>query len=161
MKELNLGDIQGNILGGFNKDFQQFIFLKFTSGPVGKAWLAEITDKDNPWGIAGSSSKDVLRFNAQFKALKTEGKEPERFIEAAWTNLSISFSGFKALAVKPADLALFPEEFRVGMAARSDTLKDKGASDPANWIKPFGTADIHALSSLRTAKRCSRSALRT
>ena len=102
--------LKGNILGGFNKDFEEFVFLKFNFKETGRAWLAEISDPDNEFGIVGSSSQKVLRFNAQFKALKAEGKEPERFIESAWTNLSVFFSGMKALVVSAADLA--PSGFR-------------------------------------------------
>ncbi|MGI9025834.1 MAG: hypothetical protein ACR2GP_09675 [Burkholderiaceae bacterium] len=58
--QLALNNIQGNILGGFNKDFQTFIFLKFKSAAGGRAWIKEISDADNEVGIAKSSSKHVL-----------------------------------------------------------------------------------------------------
>lgn len=142
---LALDNIQGNILGGFNKDFQTFVVLKFKSQASGRAWLAEVCDKDNKFGVATSSSEEVLRFNAQFKAIKAEGREPERFIESAWTNLAISFSGLSALGASASDLATFPQAFREGMAARKILLGDIGNSDPAQWIAPFGSPDVHAL----------------
>lgn len=144
-RPLALDNIQGNILGGFNKDFQTFVFLKFTGQAAGRAWLKELGDADNAFGVAASSSRQVLQFNAQFKAIKAEGKEPERFIESAWTNLAISFSGLKALGVKAADLGAFPQAFRDGMAARKDALGDVGPSDPSHWIAPLGSPDVHAL----------------
>ncbi len=145
IRALELGNIQGNIFGGFNKDFQSFVLLKFKSADKGRAWLDEMSDPSNEFGVAGSSSEQVLRFNAQFKALKAAGKRPDRFIESAWTNLSISFSGLKALGVSAADLALFPQPFRDGMAARHVLLGDVGSSDPAHWVAPFGSPDVHAL----------------
>ena len=109
MANLALQNIQGNILGGFNKDFQTFAFLQFRNAAAGRAWVAEIADGHNQLGVAKSSSEDVLKFNAQFKALKAEGKNPERFIEVAWTNLAISFQGLTALNINAADLAKFPQ----------------------------------------------------
>ena len=61
-KALNLDNIQGNILGGFNKDFQTFLFLKFVSPAKGRAWLKEISAPDSDIGVAHSSSTEVLRF---------------------------------------------------------------------------------------------------
>jgi hypothetical protein len=34
---LNLDEIQGNSIGGFNKDFQTNLFLKFTNAAAGRA----------------------------------------------------------------------------------------------------------------------------
>lgn len=142
---LALDNIQGNILGGFNKDFQTFLFLKFKSAATGRAWLKEIADSDNEFGVAASSAEQVLRFNAQFKALKAEGREPERFIESAWTNVAVTFAGLTALGLSAADLALFPDDFRAGMAARNTRIGDLHASDPSNWTAPFDLPDLHAL----------------
>ncbi len=143
--KLALKNIQGNILGGFNKDFQTFIFLKFKSAAGGRAWINEISDGDNEVGIAKSSSKDVLCFNGQFKALKAEGKQPEFFIDAAWTNIAISFHGLKKLAIPAADLQSFPAAFKAGMAARKNVIGDLEASDPSHWEAPFGSPNVHAL----------------
>lgn len=145
-RDLDLHDIQGNIIGGFNKDFQDFVVLKFKSVAAARAWIAEISADDNEFGVAASSSESVLRFNAQFKALKAAGKQPERFIEAEWTNLSISFAGLQALGVAAGDLAQFPPEFSAGMAARKLLINDTGTSDPSQWIAPFDTpGEVHAL----------------
>jgi Dyp-type peroxidase family len=143
--DLELDDIQGNILGGFNKDYQTFLFLKFKGADVGRTWITLIANPDSELGLAGSSSTEVLKFNAQFKALRAEGIKPESVIEAAWTNLAISFAGLKALGVKPADLNAFPKDFSEGMATRRALIGDQGTSDPSSWIKPFGTSDIHAV----------------
>lgn len=145
-KALNLDNIQGNILGGFNKDFQTFLFLKFVNAAKGRAWLKEISDPDSSVGVAQSSSTEVLKFNAQFKALRASGlAKPETTITAAWTNLALSFQGLKALNVKAADLQKFPLAFRQGMAARAVLIGDVGNSAPSAWITPFGSQDVHAV----------------
>jgi Dyp-type peroxidase family len=144
-KALNLENIQGNILGGFNKDFQSFRLLKFKSAPKGRAWIKEICDPDSDVGVAKSSSADVLKFNAQFKSLRAEGIKPESVIAAVWTNLALSFQGLKALNVKATDLQKFPAAFKQGMAARNTVIGDVGDSAPAKWIAPLGSADVHAI----------------
>ncbi|HZU91927.1 MAG TPA: Dyp-type peroxidase [Stellaceae bacterium] len=139
---LNLDQIQGNILAGFNKDFQANLFLKFTGDAAGRAWIKEISDE-----VAASSSAEVIEFNNQFAALKAQGvARPEELIAAIWVNLALSFTGLKALAVKAADLAAFPQAFRDGMAQRKTELGDVGASDPSHWVAPFSNPDdVHAV----------------
>jgi hypothetical protein len=41
-QQLNLDNIQGNILAGFNKDHQCFLFVNFPDGSDPKGWLSEI-----------------------------------------------------------------------------------------------------------------------
>jgi Dyp-type peroxidase family len=144
-KSLNLANIQGNVLGGFNKDFQTFLFVKFNGSTEGRAWIKAIADGDLDIGVAKSDSASVLEFNAQFKALTAEGVKPETVIAAAWTNLAISFQGLAALGVKSADLNKFPKAFKDGMAARKAAIGDTGTSDPGTWIAPFGSNDLHAV----------------
>lgn len=142
---LALDTIQGNIFGGFNKDFQDFVLLAFKSRDAGRAWIAQISDDHNAFGVAASSSEAVLKFNAQFKALKAEGKQPEQFIETGWTSFSISSKGFMALNIAVADLDQFSPEFRQGMAARKAEIGDLGNSDPSKWTAPFDGGDVHAV----------------
>jgi Dyp-type peroxidase family len=142
---LALDNIQGNIVGGFNKDFQSFLFLQFKTAPAARSWIAEISDENSDVSVANSSSADVLKFNAQFKAVKADGRKPELYVQAEWTNLAISFQGLKALNVSAGDLAVFPHEFAAGMTARKTELGDVGPSDPANWMAPFGSTSVHAV----------------
>jgi Dyp-type peroxidase family len=139
---LSLENIQGNSIGGFNKDFQANLFLSFKDRDSGRAWIKEVADE-----IAESSSDAVVKFNNQFSALRVEAvKKPEELISALWVNLAISFQGLSALQIKPADLAAFPPAFKDGMAKRHDTIGDVGTSDPSNWIPPFDIPnDVHAV----------------
>jgi Dyp-type peroxidase family len=139
---LELDDIQGNIFGGFNKDWQSNLFLKFTSAAAGCAWVKEVADR-----VADSSSSDVLEFNNEFKRLKKQGvAKPEKLIQAIWVNIAFSWQGLKFLGVSAADLALFPPAFSAGMAARAAQTGDAGNSAPGTWIPPFKTPqDVHAV----------------
>jgi Dyp-type peroxidase family len=60
-------------------------------------------------------------------------------------SLAFSFQGLKALGVPQESLDSFPEEFRQGMAARAAELGDVGENSPANWEKPLGSPEVHAV----------------
>ena len=60
-----------------------------------------------------------------------------------WLAVGISYAGLEALGVPAASLQSFPEEFRLGMAARAHQLRDEGVNDPKNWESPFGTGQVH------------------
>ena len=138
---LDLDQIQGNSVGGFNKDFQTNLFLKFISDVAGRAWINEISEE-----VAASSSANVLQFNNQFSALRAQGvSRPEELISAVWVNLALSFQGLTALKLKAANLAAFPQAFRDGMAQRKAELGDLGASDPSHWVAPFNNPSVHAV----------------
>ncbi|HBH34673.1 MAG TPA: peroxidase, partial [Psychrobacter sp.] len=51
-------------------------------------------------------------------------------------NLTIvmTYEGLKALGLPQSSLDSFPENFKTGMAGRSDILGDKGDNDPSNWL---------------------------
>src|SRR4051794_25007090 len=67
---LNSGNIQGNSLAGFNKDFQAFLFLRITDGSAFKASLEVLANSI-------STLAEVVAFNRLFKELKTRShKEP-------------------------------------------------------------------------------------
>jgi Dyp-type peroxidase family len=140
--DLNLANIQGNSLGGFNKDHQLNLFLKFKNDVDGRAWIEEISAE-----VEASSSANVIQFNNQFSALRAQGVErPEDLISAVWVNLALSWQGLSALRLDRGDLDAFPEEFRRGMKKRSAEIGDTGASAPDTWIAPFDKPEtIHAL----------------
>jgi len=138
---INFDNIQGNSFGGFNKDFQSFLFLKFKDPKKARTWIKSILGDISP-------SLKVLAFNAQFKALLADKvAKPETFINVTWANLALSFEGLKALGVKKADLDKFPVEFKAGMASRKNKIGDVGSSDPSKWKDPFnpGAGPIHAV----------------
>ncbi len=134
---LKLSNIQGNIFGGFNKDYQTLLFLNFTNAARGRNWVRHIADEI-------STSEDVIAFNEVFKALrKRHGREG--FVKATWVNLAFTHSGLKALEISNEELQEFPDDFKEGMAARAEMVGDVGPSAPANWVGPLGSKDVHAL----------------
>ena len=58
-------------------------------------------------------------------------------------NIAFTWHGLRELGVSARELDAFPEEFRMGMAARKLVLGDTGASDPACWVAPLGTDRVH------------------
>ena len=85
---IKLENIQGNIFGGFNKDFQDFLFLKVKDKVRARKWI-----KENSKELI-STSKKVLAFNNAFKSLVASGiAKPESIISARWANSSESAVG--------------------------------------------------------------------
>lgn len=126
---LDLDEIQGNILGGFNKDYQNFVFLAFPQPAASavKAWLKGRLASITPL-------RDVARYRKQFKSrIAAEGKEPANMV-TLWQNVAFSFQGLSKLAP---DAALFPaDSFVSGAAASSPNLGDPavGPFSAQNWI---------------------------
>jgi Dyp-type peroxidase family len=157
---INLEHIQGNSFGGFNKDFQTFIFFSIGAAtkPGIKTWLGSIVPE-----VANSSSAKVIEFNNIFKQLAADGIR-EGLISATWTNLAFTSRGLTALDLKGVligGIAGFPIEFTDGMAKRAAGNGDSGPSDPIHWhygspTKPIDgvillASDIHADLILRVA----------
>ncbi len=136
--QLNLENIQGNVLAGFNKDHQSFLFINFPVANAAKAWLSEITPD-----IA--TTAEVTQFNALFKTVAARREGQERTVQATWVNLALSASGLQALGVAADDLEGFPAAFRAGMAARAGEIGDLGANAPEHWIAPLGSTEVHGV----------------
>jgi Dyp-type peroxidase family len=134
----NLCQIQGNIIGGFNKDYQTFLFLKFNDPAKGRNWVGQMIPEI-------STSEEVLAFNALFKAVrKRSGREG--IVKATWTNIAFTHSGLKVLGIPNTDLNCFPDDFKSGLAARAiDKVGDLGSNAPENWVGSLGSKDIHAI----------------
>ncbi len=135
--ELKLSDIQGNILAGFNKDHQAFLFVNFPDDGDAKGWLADI-------GPGVASTAEVAAFNQLFKEVN-ERRGREGTVKATWMNLAISASGLTKLGVPAPELESFSPAFRTGMSGRAGEIGDLGANAPEKWIKPFGSIEVHAV----------------
>lgn len=118
----NLGDIQGSILRAYNMPFARYLFYTFDDPPAGREWLGKLRKRVTPATVWAAADK------------------PE-----ATLNLSLSYAGLEALRVSADTLASFPEEFRAGMAARSEVLGDDGESGPEQWEDAFQSGGLHAL----------------
>ena len=128
---LDVNDIQGNILGGFNKDYQTLVFLTIEDPLEFKGWLQELV----PF-IA--TSAEVVAFNRLFKYIRGRRKSGDAGIHATWLNVAFSHAALQRLTASTTlDLALQDFDdvaFRQGLAARAHLLNDP--ADPADEGNP-------------------------
>jgi Dyp-type peroxidase family len=117
---LEAGEIQGNILGGFNKDLQCFIFLVM---PVGDAGLKRVRD----W-LAACARRitwlhEVASFKRAFRALSTaqRGVDVSTLAPATWMNIALSHPAL--LRLTP-EAKLFEPVFGDGMPSAVGRLGD-------------------------------------
>jgi Dyp-type peroxidase family len=141
---LNVTDIQGNILAGFNKDFMTFLFLRIRPGASeltkARHWLK------NTLGPQISNTLEVLNFNRDFKAAKLAGLP---LPVATWVNVAVSAPGVRRLR-PAAEVDQFADEaFRLGLAKRSEFLGDptdpEAEGNKLNWKvggRPDNEADL-------------------
>ncbi|MGI9148093.1 MAG: Dyp-type peroxidase [Chloroflexota bacterium] len=136
---LQLDEIQGNVLGGFNKDHQTLIYVRLENElePF-RAWLRGAIQT-----IA--TAQEVVQFNRLFKAMLTRRSgqpEPSPPLQVTWINISFSHHALRRLS--RGTLGDLQERdfddpaFRAGMAERAvDVLGDpadrRSAGNPANW----------------------------
>ncbi|MEH1892888.1 MAG: Dyp-type peroxidase [Nostoc sp.] len=123
---LNVNNIQGNILGGFNKDYQALLFLEIENPNAFKQWLELQIDF-----IATAS--EVIAFNRLFKSSrKRRGREGTA--KATWVNIAFSFEGLKKLT-NDAD-SFTDTSFKTGLAAKASELSDPVDENgkPIGWV---------------------------
>jgi Dyp-type peroxidase family len=124
IRDLELADIQGNILRGYNQPCFRFLYFQVAEVSAGQAFLRALVPfvvTAQPW---------------------TNGKP-------SWTlNLAFTANGLRALGVSDVILNEFPLEFRQGMKARADVLVDRDESAPAHWESIWQDGQVHVLVSL-------------
>lgn len=135
---LAVKNIQGNIIGGFNKDFQTLLFLKIVNVCNFKLWLSSLI----PF-IA--TAEEVLAFNRLFKEIRKRRGE-SRTVQATWINIALSFNALKHLRNDAEDFT--DEAFKQGLAERShelgDPLEQNAEGNKHNWVVggPDNEADV-------------------
>jgi|SRR5215831_259544 len=126
--------IQGNILAGFNKDYQTFLFLRIVDDSAEKTDVKRWLKSQIPF-IA--TTEEVLAFNRLFKAVRYRSKRGGA-VKATWVNIAFSYHALTLLA-KDAD-KFEDKSFKAGMAAQSregilgdpsDAADAEGS--PRNW----------------------------
>jgi Dyp-type peroxidase family len=122
-------DIQGNILGGFNKDHQMLIFLKITQVAAAKQWLRTI----EPY-IA--TAAEVIKFNQLFKSTRDRRYGQEGTVRATFINLAFTYEGLKKLT--PEAEQFTDAAFKDGLHNRSASLGDptdpNAPGHPSQWL---------------------------
>ena len=116
-------DIQGNVLRAYGSSYPctAYVFAHVSDAEGGRAWLgsiAEAVSSDEEWRDSKPSSH---------------------------RNVAVTCAGLRALGVPESVIGTFSDEFRQGMAARSEMLGDLGVSDPRHWDGGLGTGAAHVL----------------
>ena len=133
---LDLGQIQGNILSGFNKDFQTFLFLRFVDKKQARDWVGSIAGEV-------ATAQEVAAFDGLFKLVNGRRGGELGILKATWMNIAFTHKGITFLGASEA--GQFPPSFTAGMKAQANANFDVGPSDPTNWISALRDGEIHAL----------------
>ena len=116
-------DIQGNIVPGFNKDHQHFLFLAIDDVRKARRWLRRLAPQL-------TTMDDALAFVRAHRSARLRTGNVEPPLNATWINLAFSYGGIAKLAgAKEAD-KFGDQRFRQGLAERSTYLGDP--SSPAH-----------------------------
>ncbi len=110
-------NIQGNIIPGFNKDHQHFLFFRLGNLKRAKQWLRWIAPLI-------SSMEEVLAFVRAHRALRARLGVREPPMCATWVNIAFSHNAIAKLVNKADAEAFGDESFRQGLAERSTYLGD-------------------------------------
>lgn len=134
-------DLQGNIVPGFNKDHQHFLFFRMRSVKPAKQWLRWLAPQ-----IA--SMDEVLAFVRAHRSLRLKLGVKEPGLKATWVNVAFSYAAIVKLAGKEQADAFGDISFRQGLAERSTYLGDptdpEASGHRRNWVVggPKNEADV-------------------
>jgi hypothetical protein len=85
---LDIHNIQGNILVGFNKDHQTLLGFLIGDSNKAKEWIKSISDRI-------STLYEVYHFKKIFKSLRSRQKHEPTGVAATWINIAFSYNGMK------------------------------------------------------------------
>jgi Dyp-type peroxidase family len=120
----NLRDIQDNVVMPILMRYGRHLFLNFSNGEKGRAFLRNM----------------FKRVNA-----RQEG-HGSRFT----INIGFTYEGLKTLGLSQPSLDSFPVAFRVGARGRAGEVGDTGPHAPEFWEAGLGGPDVHAMALIRT-----------
>ena len=133
-------NIQGNIIPGFNKDHQHFLFYRIRKVDRCKRWLNWIAPLI-------TSMEEALAFVRTLRSRRRRlGFEPPMC--AAWINIAFSRDAIETLAGADAAAAFGEHSFQQGLSERSTYLGDPTSSSHpghrSKWVVggPKNAADI-------------------
>jgi Dyp-type peroxidase family len=119
---LAMANIQGNVVAGFNKDFQTLLYFHIDDARRFKPVIAEL-------GKRVATAEEVLTFNRLFKQVGDRRGYPGT-LKSTWINVAFSFAGLKKLLRN--DAVLFADRsFRSGLVGQAEALGD--TTDPGKW----------------------------
>lgn len=117
---IDLHDIQGNVVKGYGRygfPFGRYVFFAIDSADAGRRFirgLIPLVTTSAPW--------------TRFGNVQSGTKRPETA-----TNIALTYGGLHRLGLPEKSLQTFPDEFVMGMRARTAILGDDGPSDPEHW----------------------------
>jgi Dyp-type peroxidase family len=118
---LALANIQGNVIAGFNKDYQTLVYYRIDDARAFRAAVGEL-------GRWVATADEVLAFNRLFKRIG-DRRGQSGTVKATWINVAFSFAGLRKLRE---DAEHFSDPlFRSGLIDRAVAPRDAGA--PENW----------------------------
>ncbi|MDG1333835.1 MAG: Dyp-type peroxidase [Crocinitomicaceae bacterium] len=126
-------NIQGNIIPGFNKSHQHFLFYKFT-----KSKLIPGTPKNFLIWLSPhlTSMREVFEFRKIFRVRRHRLGKKFVNMNSTWVNVAFSHGGIANLTSKTAAAQFGEESFRQGLAERSSYLGDPTGNKtgaPSKW----------------------------
>jgi len=134
-------DIQGNIIPGFNKDHQHFLFLRIRKPKAAKAFLRELLPRI-------STMEEVIAFRRLYRSKRFLVGRHNTYLCSTWINIAFSRRAIELLANKADAEAFGDRSFQLGLARRSSYLGDptapKDPGSPRKWRVggPKNAADI-------------------
>jgi Dyp-type peroxidase family len=130
---LELDDIQGNVVPGFNKDFQALHFFQISDLPAFRATLPQLST----WV---ATAREVLDFNRLYKSTLQRRDATDGVLCATWLNIGFTYQALRTITAgtpNSLDSTDFDDPaFRAGMAARAvGELGDPatGVGSPGTW----------------------------
>ena len=148
MSTLDLPDIQGIIVRGYQMPLLRYFLLKVEDAAAARACLGRLTsgnERDAPqittaeqWHVASRGPDDDPHANPRYK--------PDYCL-----NVGITWPGLVALGVTEHLPPIPPGSFDAfvdGAARRAERVGDKGVNGPEHWIGGFGTGRDHVMVSL-------------
>lgn len=137
--KLDVDEIQGNIIPGFNKDHVLLIGLTINNVDKAKKWISNIVDNI-------STCNEVYNFNKTRSLIKTRTKKEPYNVLSTWTNISFSYNGLmQFLGDQFIEIDKFLEQsFKDGLILRSpdlgDPLEEDHEGHPKQW--EIGAKDV-------------------
>src|SRR5918995_1291621 len=139
---LDVNDIQGNIIPGFNKDHRTLLGFTINNSDESKKWIKLISDEI-------STLYEVYNFNNVYKSEKQRLRTEPVGLTATWTNIAFSYPGMKKLVKDIEQIDPFLDNaFKNGLPLSSSSLGDPADPDAeghvSKWIigRPAYIPDI-------------------
>jgi len=115
---LELNDIQGNIIPGFKKDCQHFLFFQIAEPGLAKNWLKSLVPKL-------STANEVLKSHTLWKEMRMKiGSDPDN-LDFLFLNCAISAAGLTKLGITGTE-QFEDSGFKLGMEKRAGEIGDPG-----------------------------------